>query len=152
MGETTVRAYVFLDPDGTQDFGLLVVVAAPTGVIYAHQCAGLRTEIREQEGFAIPVGGPNAATPLVTFFRPRFRGNPPSRTFGGVSTWTDADVQALEALVDSIPLWRTLPDGEGDSERAFLKLDINKLSDATEGWIPVHTVYGPGILLFKNSD
>jgi Family of unknown function (DUF6210) len=147
-----VRAYVFLDPDGTQDFALLVVVASPTGVTYAHQCAGLRTEVREQEGFAIPVGGPDAAMPLLTFFRQRFKGNPPSRTFGGASTWTDADVRELEALVGNIPLWRTRPDVEGDSERAFLKLDISNLSDVTEGWIPVQTVYGPAILLFRNSD
>jgi Family of unknown function (DUF6210) len=145
-----VKPYVFFDPDGTQDFGLLVVVVLPTGVTYAHQCAGLRAEIREVEGFAIPVGGPEAAAPLLTFFRTRFHGNPPSRVSGVAPTWTDADVQELEALVSNIPLWKTMRDGR--SERVFLKLDISKLSDATEAWIPVQTAYGPGILLFKNSD
>ena len=129
---------------------MLVVVVLPTGVTYAHQRAGLRTEIREVEGFVIPVGGPEAAAPLLTFFRTRFQGNPPSRMSGVAPTWTEADVQELDALVRNIPLWKTMRDG--GSKRALLKLDISKLSDATEAWIPVQTAYGPGILLFKNSD
>ena len=145
-----MKPYVFLDPDGTQDFGLLVVVVLQTGVTYAHQCAGLRTEIREVEGFVIPVGGPEAAAPLLAFFHTRFQGNAPSRASDVAPTWTDADVQELEALVSNIPLWKTMRDG--GSERACLKLDSSKLSDATEAWIPVQTAYGPGILLFKNSD
>ena len=50
----TERAYIFLDPDGSQGAGVVVIVQAPTGVVYASQVAGMQTEERSVEGFAIP--------------------------------------------------------------------------------------------------
>src|SRR5688500_10775881 len=88
-----VSPYIFLNPDGSQlRFDLNVVVEAPTGVVYALQCAGQFHEIREVEGFLIPVGGssppadpaddgpwPNrGAAPLVEFFRRTFDLEPPT--------------------------------------------------------------------------
>lgn len=64
-----VSPYIFLNPDGSQRrFDLNVVVEAPTGVVYAYQCAGHFHEIREVEGFLIPVGGsgPSADPPVAT--------------------------------------------------------------------------------------
>jgi len=48
---------ILLDPDGTQDFGLFLIVKAETGIRYVHQCAGYATEERSEEGFLIPLGG-----------------------------------------------------------------------------------------------
>lgn len=50
--------YVFLDPDGTWNDWLGVLVRAPTGVIYGNQCAGLLTSERLLEGFYVPIAGP----------------------------------------------------------------------------------------------
>ena len=157
MDNAHEQAYIFLDPDGTQDFGSLVIVAAPTGVVYAHQCGGLATEDREQEGFAVPVGGPSAARPLRAFFHQEFHGNPPilgSR--GNVMLgpwWTDAQITELQALVEQVALWKTYASPSGmDDVRTFLKLDLDRLDELTEAWIPVHTAYGRGVLIFANSD
>lgn len=71
------KSYIFLDPVGTQEFGALVIVAAPTDVVFAHQCGSLASELRELKGFAVPIGGPAAARPLRTFVHQKFRGHPP---------------------------------------------------------------------------
>jgi hypothetical protein len=152
-----MHPYIFLDPDGSQHLGLLVIVAAPTGVIYAHQCGGYRTETRQMEGFAVPVGAPPAAHALQHFFAQRFYGWPPvgegdteQRPDGG---WTGADLEQLDLLLGKIPLWKTMPDGSSeDDERAFLHLDRDRLKELTEAWNPVSTLYGPGVLVFANSD
>jgi hypothetical protein len=72
-----MQPYIFLDPDGTQPLGLIAIVAAATGVTYAHQCGGYATEIRQLEGFVVPVGDAAAAQPLHAFFAQCFHGNPP---------------------------------------------------------------------------
>ncbi|HEX8033201.1 MAG TPA: DUF6210 family protein [Ktedonobacterales bacterium] len=159
MDNAQEKPYIFLDPDGTQtqEFGALVVVAVPTGVIYAHQCAGLATEERELEGFAVPIGGPSAARPLRTFFDQTFHGNPPvpgnTRNTMLGPRWTDAQLEELQALVEQIPFWKTYsPDSGMEDDRAFLKLDLERLEELTEAWIPVQTAYGRGVLIFANSD
>jgi uncharacterized protein DUF6210 len=149
--------YIFLNPDGTQDFGVLVIVAAPTGVIYAHQCGGVYNLQREAEGFVVPVGSPEAAKPLLAFFKRRFRGNPPDREPGQALTpwaaWTPNALAELASLVSEIYLWKTNPDSaETEDERVAISLDRSRLDELTEAWIPVLTVYGPGILVFANSD
>jgi hypothetical protein len=44
-----VGAYVVLNPDGTQEIGVVALVASPTGVTCGHQCAGHATETRTVE-------------------------------------------------------------------------------------------------------
>jgi hypothetical protein len=152
-----MHPYIFLDPDGTQALGLIAIVAAATGVTYAHQCGGYATIVRQMEGFAVPVGDATAAHPLRAFFSQRFHGNPPvledgadKRTDGG---WTAADLEQLNRLLEQVAFWKTSPDGGGvDDERVFLRLDRSRLQELTEAWIPVSTPYGPGVLVFANSD
>jgi Family of unknown function (DUF6210) len=153
--------YLVPDPDGSLDaagaFGLLALIPAPTGVVYAHQCAGHRTVVREAEGFLIPVGGLGAADafvgagPLVAFFARAFRGNPPDPQRPQDGTWSEAHLRELTALVGAIPCWLTPRAIEG-SRRLFLELDTDRLAELTGGWIPVLTPHGPGVLLFPNSD
>jgi hypothetical protein len=142
--------HVFLDPDGTQEFGLFAVVAAPTGVTYAHQCAGFATEVREVEGFLVPLGGPSAARPLVDWFARTFGGNPPFHGSPFWDQWTLERVDELAALVAAVPMWR-IDRKEGD-DRFFLALDRARLHELTEAWVPVRTPYGPGVLVFANCD
>lgn len=149
MGRYTIGmgTYIFLDPDGSRGVGLTVVVAAPTGVTYAHQCAGHATDVRELEGFAVPLSGTEAAAPLLAFFR-RFRGNPPDICG---ETWSDSQIEQLSDIVAVIPFWQTSR-ADHDDSREFLALDETRLDSLTEAWIPVQTAYGPGVLLCDNSD
>lgn len=39
-----------------------------------------------------------------------------------------------------------------EDARIFLKLDLQRIDDLTEAWIPVQTAYGRGVLIFDNSD
>ncbi|WP_084473720.1 DUF6210 family protein [Deinococcus ficus] len=141
------RAYVFLDPDGSQGAGVVVVVQAPTGVIYASQVGGGANEERCVEGFAIPLFAPQHLAALVSFFG-RYGGNPPSSE-ASCARWQDRNLQALAEIVGQMPLWHT---SRTKDEPAFLEFDRARLPELTEGWIPVITPYGPGILMHQNGD
>ena len=145
--EDCVMPYIFLNPDGTQEKSLYALVEFPTGVHYAHQCAGTLTEERISEGFLIPLGGPQAAQPLITWFWKSFHGG----SYRPATEWGVLRIAELKQLVAEIPCWRTTPTGELD-QRLFLELDEERLSECTEGWIRVKTAYGPGILIFDNCD
>ena len=138
--------YIFLNPDGHEDFGLQVIVEHPTGAVYAHQCADSLTEVREAEGFLIWVGGEETARPVYDWFWKTFKGS----CYTPVG-WTEAGVKQLAGLVAQIPCWLTHPEGEVD-ERRFLELNQERLGECVEAWIPVKTPYGRGILVLENSD
>jgi Family of unknown function (DUF6210) len=139
-------SYVFLNPDGAEDFGLQVIVEHPTGVVYAHQCAGYLTELMAVEGFLIPIGGPDAARRIYGWFWQAFEG-----TGYAPDGWTKERIDQLASLVAEIPCWLTHADGKRD-ERRFLELDRGRIGECVEAWIPVATPYGPGILVVENSD
>jgi hypothetical protein len=143
---------VFLDPDGSIDLGLLLIVRWPTGITYSSQCAGGLTEERSLEGFLIPVGGPMQARPLQDFFARHCHGNPPvvgSPWWGAI--WTDEVLSELASLIAAIPIWETGEAGDHD-RRHFLSFDPERLSELTEAWAPVATPWGPGVLVWDNSD
>ncbi|AGC44980.1 hypothetical protein MYSTI_03674 [Myxococcus stipitatus DSM 14675] len=147
---------VFLDPAGTSPFGLAVIVLAPTGVTYEHQCEGLMTSTRAAEGFLVPVPSndydPEANEAfdvegaLLGFFHKEFRGNPPP-----LEEWRQGQVESLAQVVSRVPFWST-PTGSAPSELLHLSLDLDRIAEATEAWVPVTTPYGPGILVFQNCD
>jgi hypothetical protein len=41
---------------------------------------------------------------------------------------------------------------DSDDKREFLQLDVARMHECVEAWIPVVTPYGRGILTLKNSD
>lgn len=139
--------YVFLNPDGTEDIQLHVIVNAPTGVIYAHQCGGLSTEQRTTEGYLIPLGGSQIAERLSRFFKDEFKGY----SFPPHAHWTADRKAKLSDLISEIPCWLTSEKNDND-RRDFLMLNEMWFDECTEGWVPVHTPYGPGVLVFKNCD
>ncbi len=141
------KVCVTLNPDGFRDFGLLVVVRAPTGVVYRNQCGGYYCLQLTAEGFAVPVGDVEAAKEIVEFFDGEFEGWPPDRG----ESWNESNLAELEAIVAKMPCWKCGPK-PGRDEEAFLKLDRTRLDEMTEAWIPVVTADGPGILTFENSD
>src|SRR5437773_1501128 len=111
--------YVFLDPDGSQELGLLVIVEASSGVTYAQQCAGYLTELRTIEGFLVPVGGPSAAKKIYDWFWSTFKGN--CYHTAANNPWTAEAVEQLSTLVGDIRCWHTERGGEGQPK--FLRLD-----------------------------
>ncbi|MFO0905032.1 MAG: DUF6210 family protein [Pirellulales bacterium] len=138
--------YIFLNPDGSVQTGLWVIVEQTTGVKYAQQCGGHATEIKVLEGFLIPVGGPAEAKRIYQWFWKRFAGNCST----GKVEWQDDWIAQLGELVRAIPCWQTRANGE--DKRHFLELDVNRIEECVEAWIPVRTPYGPGVLTLDNSD
>lgn len=136
--------YIFLNPDGTQKSGCYVAVLCSTGVIYAHQCAGFLTDVKEAEGFLIPLSS-TAGSALSQWFWKKFHGN----SYEPAAEWNGNTLLELKELVSQVVCWWTEQD---EAARLFLEFDDTRLCDCTEGWVPVHTPYGPGILIFDNCD
>lgn len=138
-------AVILLNPDGIRDFGLLLLVETSHGIRYEHQVAGYACEQRVARGFLIPLGPPASADPLVEFFERSFRGNPP---LSGWSAWAQDQRDACAHLVSKVQVW----DERVADKWVPLAVDYSRGDEVTEGWIPVLTPYGPGVLLFRNSD
>lgn len=141
---------IFLDPAETIDLGLLLLVYAPTGVIYKHQCGGTACFQHSGEGFLIPVAGQKIAAPFIPTGREFVAFFEQHRLPYTGDRWPDEAVRELAALVAEVAVWYGRPDGSdyGDA----LALDTSRLAELTEAWIPVTTDYGPAVLLFDNSD
>lgn len=140
--------HVVLDPAGTQNIGLAVIVEAPTGVTYEQQCGGYATEQRTIEGFLIPVGGADEAKKIYDWFWVTFKGHCYRSVHG--SPWSPAAIGQLQTLVSKVPCWHATPNGE--CQPYYLQLDVQKMDECIEAWIPVLTPYGRGVLTLENSD
>jgi hypothetical protein len=138
------RRYVPLDPYGTGNDWLYVVVHAPTGVFYEQQYGGTACRQGKAEGFLVPLTGPRALAGLRELFEGHFRG---AGTWG--HGWADAELDGLRELVGDVPYWQS--DGTREQVHA-LRLDESRLGEADEAWLPVITPDGPGLLLWPNSD
>jgi Family of unknown function (DUF6210) len=140
------KIYIFLNPDGTESIGLQVIVEFPTKVIYRHQCAGYACETREMEGFLVPLS--LSAENFIRFFK-RYDGHPLIED--GRNKLTTQDIKKLDVLVSSVVFWVTKADGLAE-QRLNLLLNTEQIDEITEGWVPVKTPYGNGILVFDNCD
>lgn len=157
------RRYVCLDPDGTMGAAtpwMYVVVEMATGVVYQQQYGGLATRHGEVEGYLVPVHAPEALDGLRDLFE---------RTFRGSGAWdydwsgsgstpaprsgmpADEPLRRLQDAVGRIPFWTCTSDGQGE-ERHMLAVDVSRLADVDEAWVPVRTPDGPGVLLWFNPD
>ena len=56
----------------------------------------------------------------------------------------------LRGAVNELPFWHL--DDDGRTHRSRLELDASRLSEAVEGWVPVKTPLGPGVLVWPNCD
>ncbi|GAA4056435.1 DUF6210 family protein [Actinomadura miaoliensis] len=140
----SLRRYVFLDPDGTADVWLYVVVEAPTGVFYQQQYGGTACRQGQVEGYLVPVYGLDALNALRTLFEQHFRG---AGTWN--HSWSPEERDRLRDGVEGVTFWAC--DGWTEEPHA-LKLDESRMAEADEAWIPVLTPDGPGVLLWFNSD
>jgi hypothetical protein len=148
------KQIIRIDPDGTQDPGLLVLVRADTSVVYEHQCGGHNTFQYQAEGYLIPIGPPGHSKPLREFFEREFKNFPPyhglNPSTGTEPAWSESALTMLENLVESLRIWYR--DEDGHNDWTHLALDKTKTEQFTEAWLPVNTPLGKGILLWENSD
>jgi len=147
-------SYVFLDPDGTLESALHLVIEHPTGIIYGTQCGGTACEERATEGYLVPLGGhmfdvDRGRLDLAEFTAVFHKGT-------ACLNWTGTELprerlSRLRALVEQVVYWKVEPDLESDT-RGHLRLDDSRIGEVAEGWIPVLSDEGRGILLHDNCD
>lgn len=125
---------------------LYVVIEAPTGVVYELQYAGTLCRRAGIEGHLVPTESTVGHAALIDLFVDRL---------GGVGTPMDAVPQHLDALraaVEHIVLpVGTSSDGLGPT-LSRIGVDETRLAEATEAHVPVTTEFGPGVLVWSNSD
>lgn len=141
--------YIFLDPDGSQEPMLGVVLERSTGVVYSHQCAGIRCEERFVEGAFVPLGG-------------RRYDDEGRLDIGRLTACFHRDVACtgdydqplgrLAAEVSQVAYWNSDIADDDKTTRTPLELDYDRRSEIAEGWVPVLTAHGRGILIFDNCD
>jgi hypothetical protein len=145
---------VFLDADGMLEPWLAAVIRHATGVVYATQCAGVATEQRFIEGYLVLLGGSKYDATNETI-----EDDSLMNIFHQGETcmwhWRGKDLpaerlQELKLLVEQITYWRS--GGEGRDSPYRLCIDQDRIGEIAEGWIPIETPDGPGVLLYKNCD
>lgn len=149
----TVR-FVYLDPDGTLHEWLALVVRHETGVVYGTQCAGIATEQRLVEGYLCVLGGQgydvdSSSIEIAALGDIFHEGD--SCKWG----WKGRDLPSeqlarLSRLVENIPYWHCSL--AGLDEKLQLRLDVSRIEEIAEAWIPVETPDGLGVLLYENCD
>jgi hypothetical protein len=150
--EARQATFVYRDP--VQGWGewIMVVVKAPTGVIYGNQCMGVATHQRYVEGFLVPLGPtvlPGSFSLSSAPLRAVFHRGTGCLWLTGPELSDDRRA-ALEAFVAALTYWEQRGlDEEIDSK---LRLDLSRVDEIAEAWVPVVTPHGPGVLLFDNCD
>lgn len=146
--------FVYLDPDETWGNWGAIVIHSSTGVIYGNQCAGTGCQQRYIEGYLVPVAGQkyNPKDGIVDTIQLQDIFHEKDHChWGWVGTELPDDrLKLLIKLVDEIPFWEH--NGLEDTRKNHLKLDLNRVDEICEAWVPVQTSVGSGVLLFNNCD
>lgn len=145
--------YIFIDADGTQSSWLYLIVEKSTQVFYTSQCAGLENQIRSTEGYLIPlIGLTFDAYALLDEYshqlRQIFHQGQSCRSASKLNT---QQLDRLQSYIENITIWFTNNEPE-DDQRQHLCLDMSRLEEITEAWVPVISPYGKAILIWKNCD
>lgn len=148
------------------DAGPQLVIHRQTGIFYRNQTSGHSCMQREAEGFLIPLISIEAEEALEGFFK-RYNCWPP---YG--EGWLEekerleelqvivkrfsillCNDNGLEIVKDQATFYFDMLDNPALlGQHQPLEIDIERLSDLEEGWIPVKTILGDGILAFENCD
>lgn len=145
--------YIFIDADGTPSAWLYLIVEKSTQVFYASQCAGLENQIRNTEGYLIPLIGLTFDTDVLLDeysyqLRQIFHQGQSCRSATKLNT---QQLDQLRSCIENITIWFTSNEQEED-QRQHLCLDISRQEEITEAWVPVISPYGKAILIWKNCD
>lgn len=146
-------SYIFIDADGTQATWLYLIIEKPTQVFYATQCAGLNNEIRSTEGFLIPLIGlsfnmHDVLDEYTHKLRHIFHQGQHCRSGKKL---TQQQLTQLQNCIENITVWLSMSN-QVEDQRQHLFLDMNRLEEITETWVPVISPYGQAILMWKNCD
>jgi len=144
---------VDLDPEGSWQDWLAVVVRSSTGVVYRNQCAGVACNHPLVEGFLVPVGlwdyENGARVKLDPFIDVFHEGEHCRYDWTGRSLPAER-LQTLRSLVEKVRYWPC--EWAGDQRPYRFCLDESRIDELAEAWIPVETPDGPGVLLYANCD
>lgn len=156
------KRIVFIDPDGTSTSNFGVVIEYSSGVLYTSQCGGVATIERSTEGYYVPLShvaiDPDLRLDPIQLREPFHRGRscaygrPPSHSPTPKYSQLPHDrLNQLIRVIATIPWWSE--GGVTDStKRRPLLLDETRLAEILEGWVPVSTADGPGVLIWPNCD
>ncbi len=141
--------FVYIDSDGTLGDWIAIVIENKTGIIYGTQCHGVLCEQRYVEGFLIPCGGllfnsdDGFITPALLTLPFHSGGCMYNKSF-------QSEVSEIANIVQRIPIWHY--NNINDCTRDQLELDLDRIYEICEAWIPVKTKFGRGVLLWNNCD
>ena len=115
-----------------------VLVQARTGITYGHQCVGGACTYKQVEGFLVPL----------------FIDDKESKTaWGYIEKWTCEEVTPPDDIGDWINKLQVWTEDDGPQNLTFLP---DEHSDSgfgfDEAWVPVMTPWGPGAVIWQNSD
>lgn len=156
-----MKRVVFLDPDGTlaaRSDWLVVIVEAPTSVVYESQSSGTAVTLERAEGYLVPLSctavdptGPDVTSAELSG---------PFHDDRGACRWhvamdgTELSKERLDRLSEAVArvaFWFRGDDGE--DRRAPLRLDAARLDEVREAWVPVLLPDGGrAILAWPNCD
>lgn len=142
------RVYVDLDRVEELDHDWLhVVLEGPSGVVYRIQHGGHSCCQGAIEGYLVPVESLDGYAALIDLFVNRLHSAPVAMA---------SIPEHLPALRAAVAMIRIPASSErlpplGDDLSAIV-VDETRLEEATEAHIPVTTEFGPGILVWSNSD
>lgn len=147
--------HVDVDLGGDMPDGFAVVLRRPTGVAYMNQCTGTLCDHRIVEGVLVPVGlwkweaDGKREVKIEPFIEVFHDGKYCRNDWVGRQLPAER-LETLRKLVQDVPyaqlLWHV-----GDRPYRF-RLDESRIDEIAEAWIPVDTVDGPGVLLYRNCD
>ncbi len=145
--------YIFIDADGTQTAWLYLIAEKPTQVFYATQCAGMENEIRHVEGFLIPLIELSFNThDLLDEYTQKLKHIfHQGKHCRNDSKLNQQQLDQLQCCIENITIWLSTSD-QVEDQRQHLFLDLNRLDEITEAWVPVISPYGQAILIWKNCD
>ena len=126
---------------------MCLIVEYPTGVEYGHQCGGYLCEERVTEGYLVPLGQREIELRIYEFFDREFSGH----CYQPRNDWTGDRIAQLNKLLAQIPCSACARDGSGDKEGS-LTIDLERIQECVEAWIPVLSPLGRGVLTLLNCD
>ena len=149
------RQFVYIDPDGTFGDWIAVVIESQTGVVYGTQCGGTACDQRYIEGFLIPCGGLRFNTNDLLKVTSKMLTSPFHDSKGCLwNRWNETVSEAVLAEIGEnvrqVTIWHHT--NADDCTRDHLELDLDRVYEIREAWIPVTTKFGRGVLLWNNCD
>jgi hypothetical protein len=136
-----------------------VIIQAPTGVVYEHQCGGTSCDQAATEGFFVPVArreldesdlfSANRFALDTDLLRAVFHGDDDPEA----CVWTlSLDSMPAERLGRLAALVGLLCYHGADYSEMPITLDHSRLREGCEAWVPVMTPEGRAMLVWNNCD